>query len=393
MEIIDLCDGNCENATSCKISKIGRLVEMRICKKCIMPDTRPRLKFDHEGVCAACEWHEIKKTGINWENRYKELAELCDKIRGKQKYDCIVPASGGKDSTYVADKMKNEFHLNVLTVTITPPLETKLIQENIKNFLAHGYDNFKVTPNPAIAQEINKYGFVEQGRPLLSWTSCLNSVMFSLATEMRIPLIMFGEEGETEYGGTTELRYTPYYDADFAINVYAYGNNPKEFTKGYSEHELALWQFPSKEAMIDADFKVAHWSYFENWDPYTHYEFARDNYGMIKSDKRSIGTYSDFAQLDTPLYELHTYMMYLKYGFGRCLQDACIDIRFGRLSRDEAISMVNKYDGEYPEKNVPLFCKYFGMSMEEFDEVLDRHVNKELFEKKNGIWKPKFLIV
>ena len=205
-----------------------------------MPDTRPRLTFNHEGVCAACEWTQIKKTEIDWDSRYNELRALCDDIRGKHMYDCIVPVSGGKDSTYVADKMKNEFGLHVLTVTITPPLETEIIQTNLKKFLSYGYDNIKITPNPKIAQEINRFGFVEQGRPMLSWTSCLNSVMFRLAVEFEIPLIMFGEEGETEYGGSTEMRYTPYYDSDFAIKIYTEGNDPKRFVNNRHENEMLL---------------------------------------------------------------------------------------------------------------------------------------------------------
>lgn len=365
---------------------------MKICKKCVMPDTRPRLRFDENGVCAACEWDQIKKTEINWSQRLEELKTLCDNIRGKQRYDCIVPASGGKDSTYVADKMKNEFNLNVLTVTITPPLETELIQNNMKNFLEHGFDNIKVTPNPAIAREINKFGFVEQGRPMLSWTSCLNSVMFRMAVDFKVPLVMFGEDGETEYGGSNETRYLPYYDTDYAIKIYTEGNDPTSFIKGHSEREMSMWMFPSKEEIQKVGLKVGHWSYYENWDPYTHFTFARDFYGMEKHEGRNTGTYTDFGQLDTPLYELHTYMMYLKFGFGRGLQDACIDIRAGRLSREEAVEIVNKYDGEYPEENIPVFCEYYKMTKEEFDSVLDRHANKELFEKKNGIWTPKFRI-
>lgn len=365
---------------------------MKICKCCIMPDTRPRLTFNHEGVCAACEWNQIKKTEIDWDSRYNELRALCDDIRGKHMYDCIVPVSGGKDSTYVADKMKNEFGLHVLTVTITPPLETEIIQNNLKKFLSYGYDNIKITPNPKIAQEINRFGFVEQGRPMLSWTSCLNSVMFRLAVEFEIPLIMFGEEGETEYGGSTEMRYTPYYDSDFAIKIYTEGNDPKRFVNNRHENEMLLWMYPPKEEIQRVGFKVGHWSYYENWDPYVHYEFARDNYGMLKAESRNTGTYTDFGQLDSPLYELHTYMMYLKFGFGRCLQDACIDIRSGRMTRAQAVNVVNKYDGEYPERSIPVFLDYYGMTKEEFDKVLDKHANKELFEKIDGIWRPKFII-
>ncbi len=366
---------------------------MKICKKCIMLDTRPRLQFNKNGICAACEWSDIKKNYINWEERYKELEDLCNTIRGKQRYDCIVPVSGGKDSTYVADKMKNEFGLNILTVTITPPLETELIQKNLEKFLEYGYDNIKVTPNPQISQEINKKAFIEQGRPILSFTSCVNSVMFQFAVDFKIPLIMFGEEGETEYGGSTEMRYTPYYDTDYAIKVYMEGNNPINLLAGkYSEREMSLWKFPSKNKIQETKLKVGHWSYYENWDTYVHYEFARDYYEMKIPKERNTGTYTNYGQFDTPLYELHTYMMYLKFGFGRGLQDACIDIRSGRLSRQDAVKIVNKYDGEYPEKNISLFLDYFKMSKEEFDAVLDRHANKVLFEKVNGIWKPTFTI-
>ena len=215
--------------------------------------------------------------------------------------------------------------------------------------------------------------------------------MFRLAVDLKVPLIMFGEEGETEYGGSTALRYTPYYDIDFAINVYTYGNDPRKYVKG-DERELSLWLYPSEDELKKANFKVAHWSYFENWDPYKHYIFARDNYGMKANDERNTGTYTAFGQLDTPLYKLHTYMMYLKFGFGRCLQDACIDIRGGRVTREEAVELVRKYDGEYIKDDIPTFLDYYQMTESEFLAVLDRHANKDLFEKKNGIWTPKFVI-
>lgn len=353
---------------------------MKICTNCLMMSTRPRLTFTKDGKCAACEWAEIKKSEVNWNSRLDELRELCDKIRGKNQWDCIVPVSGGKDSTYVADKMKNEYDLNVLTVTITPPLETRIIQNNLNNFLEHGFCNIKVTPNPEITREINKKCFIEQGRPLNGWTSCVQSVMFRFASNFNIPLVMFGEEGETEYGGTTELRNVPYYDVDYAIKVYTEGNDPRRYSDKYSDGDLRFWLYPSEDEMRNADFKVGHWSYYENWDPYEHWILARDKYCMKKNDERNTGTYSDFGQIDTPLYILHTYMMYLKFGFGRCLQDVCIDIRSGRMSRDKGIEMVNKYDGEAIDEYIPLFLDYFDMNREEFEQVLRNHTNKELFE-------------
>lgn len=365
---------------------------MKYCTKCVMPDTRPRVTFNEEGICNACEWGEIKKTKIDWTARRNELTELCNEIRGKNMYDCIVPVSGGKDSSYVAHKMKHDCNLNVLTVTITPPLETELIQTNLKNFLSHGYDNIKITPNPIITQKINKMGFIEQGRPLLSWTTCLNTAMLQLASTMKIPLIMFGEEGESEYGGSTKLRYTPFYDVKDSIDLYTYGNDPAKYAEEFPKNELTLWSYPPKEVLDNFKINVGHWSYFENWDPFVHYEFASDNYNLQTKPKRSTGTYSNFAQLDTPLYELHTYMMYLKFGFGRCLQDVCIDVRAGRMTREEGIELIRQYDGEFSTECVPVFLEYYQMTREEFDAVLDKHANKELFEKKDGFWIPKFVI-
>ncbi len=349
------------------------------CNNCLMMSTRPRFTLTKNGMCSACEWAEIKKT-IDWSERHKELEKYCNEIRGKYQWDCIVPVSGGKDSTYVADKMKNEFNLNVLTVTITPPLETDIIQKDLNNFLEHGFCNIKVTPNPEITRAINKKCFIEQGRPLEGWISCVQSVMFRFATSFNIPLIMFGEEGESEYGGTTKLRYTPYYDVDYAIKVYTEGNDPRKYLDSYSEGDLRFWLYPSEKEMKKADFKVSHWSYFENWDTYEHWIFARDNYDMMANDKRNLGTYSNFGQIDTPLYILHAYMMYLKFGFGRCLQDTCIDIRAGRLTREQAIELVKKYDGEPIDELIPAFTDYFKMNHEEFWDVIKKHTNKDLFE-------------
>jgi len=288
--------------------------------------------------------------------------------------------------------MKHDYKMNILTVTVTPPLETRLIQENLKTFLDHGYDNIKITPNPIIAQVINKKGFVEQGRPLLSWTTCLNSIMLQIATSMNIPLIMFGEEGESEYGGSDKLKYTPYYDVEDAIELYTYGNDPSQYSKYFSKSELTWWTYPSKEILKMNPVKIAHWSYFENWDTYRNYSFATKNYDMKVRDERSTGTYTNYGQLDTPLYELHTYMMYLKFGFGRCLQDACIDIRSGRMTRVEGVQMVRQFDGEFISKYVDEYCDYFKMSRKEFDEVLDKHTNKKLFNKENGELKALFTI-
>ena len=135
---------------------------------------------------------------------------------------------------------------------------------------------------------------------------------------------------------------------------------------------------------------AAHWSYFENWDPYEHYLVAKEKCGLQEQVERSQGTYNNFAQTDTSLYNLHVYLMYLKFGFGRCTQDVGIDIRRGAMSRTQGLALVRKLDREDPKNFISQYLEYFGMSRHEFDAILDKHVNKSLFRKERAEWVPMF---
>jgi hypothetical protein len=137
---------------------------------------------------------------------------------------------------------------------------------------------------------------------------------------------------------------------------------------------------------------ITHWSYFENWDPYRNYLVAKEFCGLKEADSVNAGTFTNFSQNDQALYALHTYLMYLKFGFGRANQDACIEIRRGAMDRDQAVNLVRLYDGQYPSQYLEQYLEYFEMSEAEFEEILDKWANKDLFEKKNKIWQPKFIV-
>ena len=135
-----------------------------------------------------------------------------------------------------------------------------------------------------------------------------------------------------------------------------------------------------------------HWSYFENWDSYRNYLVAKEYCGLEEAEVSNTGTFTNFAQNDQALYSLHAYMMYIKLGFGRATQDAGIEIRRGAMTRDQAINLVNLYDGFYPEEYIQTYLDYYQMTQAEFDLVLDHWANKSLFRKVNGRWEPTFTI-
>jgi N-acetyl sugar amidotransferase len=363
---------------------------MRYCTNCVMPETRPRVSFDERGWCNACQWSEEKATSIDWSARRALLDELVAEHRSETEFDCIVPVSGGKDSSYVAYTMKHTLGMHPLCITIRPGLALDVGEQNVINFINSGYDHIHLTPDPEVSKTINKIGLVEAGRPLLGWQTAVQTGIFRLATQMRIPLVMFGEDGETEYGGTRKLNHQHFYDAEDSVNIYLEGHRPDQYSNILTKQQLYWFTYPSPEEVKAAKLCVAHWSFFENWDPYEHYLVAKEKCGLQEQTERASGTYNNFAQTDTALYNLHTYFMYLKFGFGRCSQDVGIDIRRGAMSRKQGIALVKKFDREDPEHFVPLYLDYFGMTREEFDDVIDRHVNKALFSKMSGKWERVF---
>lgn len=364
---------------------------LQYCTNCLMPNTRPRVTFNERGVCNACEWAEEKKSKIDWDARKQELVKYCEKYRSKTGgFDCIVPVSGGKDSSYVAYMMKHEMGMHPLCVNVTPLLEFEVGKQNLSNFIHSGYDCIQITPDPIITRQISRKCLVEYGQPLMSWIINVQVAIFKTAINFNVPFVMFGEDGEVEYGGTNKLKNSAVYGIEDSIKLYLSGVNPDQFKNDFSDKELYWWLYPTEEQFRSTGLAIAHWSYFENWDPYHHYLVAKEKAGLKEKPAASASTYNNFAQTDTSLYDLHVYLMYLKFGFGRCTQDVGVDIRRGAMTRKQGLQLVKMFDGVYPEPFIEEYLDYFDMTNDEFEAILDRHANKELFRKEGGIWVPMF---
>lgn len=358
------------------------------CKTCLNMSNRPRIEFDDQGRCNACVWAEEKRNSINWLERQQELKTLLDKHRNANGYDCLVPVSGGKDSSYVAWKVKNEWGMNPLCVTITPPLAFPEGEANLKNFAKKGFDLFAITPNPVIMQKLNRLGLVGSGVPMLGWQIAVQTAVARVACAYKIPIIIYGEDGEVEYGGTTKTKNQMCYDIQYAKDIYLHGNMQFVEQLGLKSNELIQWTYPSDQDIEAIELKATHWSYFESWDSERNAELAIREFGLIKRDAVK-ASYSNTGQNDTALYDLHTYLMYLKFGFGRTTQDAGIDIRRGAMSREEGLKMVALYDEVYPEQYIDTYLEYYQITKEELDAIFDRWANKEILHKVNGIWMKK----
>ncbi|CEK10226.1 N-acetyl sugar amidotransferase [Legionella hackeliae] len=362
------------------------------CSTCLNMSTRPRIEFDAEGRCNACVWAEEKKT-LDWKSRQLELISLLEMHRSKTGgFDCIVPVSGGKDGSYVSYKLKYEYDMHPLAVTVAPPLTYDIGDKNLKNYINSGFDHIHINPNYKVMKALNKKGFLEQGRPLYGWTTAIFTSVIRIANNFGIPLIFYGEDGEVEYGGSTESKNRSIFDIQYIKKIYLEGNYENTLKQLFSESELYFWLFPQESEWSQKEIFMTHMSYFEPWDPYRNYLVAKEHCGLMEKTDSNSGTYTNFAQNDNSLYDLHTYLMYLKFGFGRCTQDVGIDIRRGAMTREQGIQLAKIYDNAKPEIYVDDYLDYYEISREEFEATIDRFANKQLFEKSDGLWLPKFEI-
>lgn len=367
---------------------------LRWCSTCLNMSTRPRISFDEDGRCNACVW-AAAKTEFDWTPRQQELERILNEHRSNGAgFDCVVPVSGGKDGSYVAYQLKHRYGMKPLCITVRPPLPLPLGDGNLERFIDSGFDHIRVSPDPETMKLLNKHGFIEMGFPYYGWLVAIQAAVLRVASRFGISLIFYGEDGEVEYGGTDATQQKPFYDIDYMRDIYLEGGHEKVLNaSGVAPSERFFFEFPSHDEMPQGGLRVTHWSYFENWDPYRNYIVARDHCGLQETSTGNSGTFTNFAQNDQKLYALHTYLMYLKFGFGRATQDAGIEIRRGSMSREQALNLVRVFDGQYPDEFLPDYLDYYEMSLEAFEGVLDKWANRELFERINGRWSPTFTVM
>lgn len=373
------------------------------CKKCLMPSTRPRVTFNKNGACNGCEWGEAKKTTVDWNARWKELEAVCDKHRctDGSNWDVIVPCSFGKDSYHIAWNLKTKLNMHPLLTYVAPQIPSKIGLKNKEILMSHGFDALQIDINPKVYWELTKRGFVEEGVPQAAFEGAINAAPLTIAIKLGIKLIMYGEEGESEYGGDTGLRETAIVDRDWVIDIYLRGRDPeKVYAKnGITKKDLRWWIIPSQEEIEKSNLFVTHWSYFENWSHILHRDTALSlgfkTIGNWKESSKDIhvagkATHTDYTSLDDPFMRtFHTYLMFLKFGFGRGTQEATNDIRAGQMTRDEGIKMVKKYD-EYDCRDYrDMLLKYLNMTQKEWDNIIDKWANKAILEKVKGKWQLK----
>lgn len=368
---------------------------MRYCKKCIQPDTRPRIIFDEEGVCFACRYAESLDS-IDWEARQKELKKIAEWAKNNSNggYDCVIGVSGGKDSTFQALYAKDNLGLNPLLVNSVPEEITEIGKHNIDNLARLGFDMFMIRPNPNIMRQLIKRDFYKYCNPQKVTEYTLWASAYQVALVFKIPLIIQGENAGLTLGVTKGLGT----DGD-ATNVFKSNTLAtaaiEEYGKEVDSKYLQLYRFPDRKLLNQSGIRAIWLQYYvKEWSSRKNAEFAIAHGLKVRDDEamREAGRYTRYNALDSDMNIYNQMLKYYKFGFGFATDEACYDIREGQITREEGIKLVKEYDGKCGERFIKAFCKYIDISVEDFWCVVDKFVNKNLFQKnqKTGKWEPKF---
>jgi len=380
------------------------------CKSCVISNQRPSstvefkhtrneakktIGFGEDGICDACRYHQTKEHTIDWKKREEALVAVLDKYRKKDGgYDVIVPGSGGKDSAFTSHVLKYRYGMNPLTVTWSPHLYTDIGWKNFEAW-SHvgGHDNILFTPNGKLHRLLTRLAFTNLLHPFQPFIVGQRIIGPLMAAKFGVELVMYGEN-QAEYGNNPDENYVPTMDRKFFTAQDPYemvlgGVSVKEIieTYGYTINDFTPYIPPEADHLEKKGVEVHYLGYYLKWDPQECYYYAVENTGFQANSERTPGSYSKYSSIDDKIDMFHYFTTLIKFGIGRATYDAAQEVRNGKITREEAVHLVKKYDLEFPDRYYADFLEYTDLSDGEFWETVDKFRSPHLWQKVGNEWR------
>lgn len=366
---------------------------MRWCRFCILPDTRPNLVIGADGICNACRNYGTKRY-IDWRGRAEALRDIVVSAKARSSgYDCVIPVSGGKDSTWQTVKCL-ELGLKPLAVTWRPPGRTALGQQNLDNLIRLGVNHIDYNINPKVEARLMLKGFERYGSTAIAMHLALFAIPLTIAGCMKIPLVIWGENSAFEYGNADDAH------VGFALDsawLATYGVTHGTSARDWIDDELTgkdlfPYTWPSDEELSAAGVRAIFLGYYLPWDPQETYRVA-SAHGFRQAHAARTGYYA-YADIDDDFISLHHWMKWYKFGFTRLFDNLSLEIRNGRVTREHAIEIVRDAGDQTPHADIASFCRFCGISETSFHSIAERFRNPEIWRRRaDSTWYiPDFLI-
>ncbi|MBN2735002.1 MAG: N-acetyl sugar amidotransferase [Methanomicrobiaceae archaeon] len=366
---------------------------MKYCSRCILPDTRPNLSLDSKGICNACRAHESRPV-IDWVKREKAFLNVVENAKKRSEgYDCLIPVSGGKDSTWQVVKCL-EYGLTPLAVTWKTPARTEIGAKNLANLISLGVDHIDYQINPKVERKFTYKSLMQYGSSAIPMHMALFNIPLKIAVKFNIPLVIWGENSAFEYGGTEEERTGFRLDSKW-LKKYGitHGTTAKDWiSPELSRKELTPYFGPSDDEMEKSGVLAVFLGYYFPWDPEITFDAARSHGFQVRKEGPKTGYY-DYADIDDDFISIHHWLKWYKFGFTRLFDNLSLEIRNGRITREKAIQIVKEYGEQTPYEDINKFCKFIGITTEQFFSEIEKFRNPDIWVKKDGKWMIKDFII
>jgi len=374
---------------------------LRYCARCLYPlNARPTINIDEkDGICSGCKYHESRETlEVDWGEREKIFSIMMDETKKMARkrgnlYDCIIPVSGGKDSHYQVWLLKEKYGMNPLLVAFNHIFNTASGIRNLINLVEKsGCDLIRFTANAHSVRKISRFMLETVGDLTWHYHAGIMTLPFRVAVEKNIPLIAWGEHGFGELTGMVTLdefvEFTKWRRKEHDMRGYEPEDVVKKSNGKITMEDLCPYIYPTDEEIERVDVRGIYITNYFFWNASGHGEFMMKKWDFAPVTFKKDRTFNLFSKIDDHANDVHDYLKYLKFGYGRATDDASMEIRHGRMTREEGVQMVKEYDSNVPS-SLQTYLDFLEMNKEDFYRLVEPMRDLSIWEKINGEWKVK----
>lgn len=362
---------------------------MIYCKRCVLPETRPGLLIGSDGVCNACLNHEKKRDGIDWKARERRLSAIFEEVKRTNNgrgFDCVIPVSGGKDSTWQT-KICLDYGLRILAVTYRTPGRSPLGLRNLDNLVALGVDHIDYTINPEVERKFMYRTLLKTGSTGVPMHMAMYALPLRVALGFGIPLVIWGENPHMEYGGSDEE-----FEGDRLDHAWLKRHNILQNTSAsdwlsedLTAREMEPFFMPDEKEFAEKNVRSIFLGCYLPWDPSETLRVAKGAGFQVRKEGPKVGYYN-YADIDCDFISVHHHFKWLKFGFTRLFDNLSIEIRNGRMTREEAVSIIAERGDQRPNEDIDRLCGYLRITDAHFREIEEMYRNRSIWREENGRW-------
>lgn len=355
---------------------------MKRCTKCGLPETYETIEFDADGVCNICRQHQFKQEQVDWEARKGMLDDLVAEYKGKHDYDCLVPFSGGKDSTFTLNYLVKEYGLKPLVIQFNHGfMRPNLLANNERTFKRLGVDVISFTPNWKVVKRLMLEALIRKGDFCWHCHTGIFAYPMQIAIKFGVPLVFWGEPSS---------EYTAYYDYrddvveevdETRFNRFVNLGITAEDMKGMIGNDFDLdprdlmpYTYPPLRDLKRLRYRSVCLGSFIPWDVKRQSKLIMDELGWQGDQVEGMppGLYT-YEKIECAMQGVRDYLKFLKRGYSRVTQMTALDIRNGRMEKAEADGLIEQWEGKKPP-SLEVFLEYLDMSEDEFNAIVEKLV-------------------